>query len=67
MPSLMQLDLPWYSFCDSKQLNFFLFPSKQVSLTANASEKEARLNDSEAELARCRATCNRFTQVRIES
>ncbi|XP_008793820.2 nuclear-pore anchor isoform X1 [Phoenix dactylifera] len=35
---------------------------KIVSLTDNAAAKEARLNDSEAELAHCRATCNRLTQ-----
>ncbi|XP_073117973.1 nuclear-pore anchor [Elaeis guineensis] len=35
---------------------------KIVSLTDNATVKEARLNDSEAELARCHATCNRLTQ-----
>ncbi|XP_043688308.1 nuclear-pore anchor isoform X2 [Telopea speciosissima] len=35
---------------------------KIVNMTGNASQKEARLRDSEAELARCRAACDRLSQ-----
>ncbi|XP_042520099.1 nuclear-pore anchor [Macadamia integrifolia] len=35
---------------------------KIVNMTGNASQKEAQLRDSEAELARCRAACDRLSQ-----
>ncbi|KAJ6817739.1 nuclear-pore anchor [Iris pallida] len=35
---------------------------KIVNLSENNTLKEARLHDAEAELARCRATCNRVTE-----
>lgn len=35
----------------------------KVNLTDNAVEREARLNESEAELARSRAACTRLSQV----
>lgn len=43
--------------------SFLSFCFVKINLTDNAAQREARLAETESELARAQATCTRLTQV----